>query len=346
MRFETISEGFVFNSKECEKFSVAAGPRSVFLDDGEIICTYMIQSALGINDFVPMISRSKDGGITWKVQGPIWPELQDKYSIFCSISRSSQGELFLYGTRTKIDQKGESFWCDELLGLKENKLFWSKSTDNGYTWSEQKEIPMKIPGAAEAPGAMCITRNGDWIVVYSPCNTFDPTLKVDRNQVVALCSRDNGITWEHTSMLRFENINSGGAEAWAIELADGRLLGTCWHQNYDGDCDYPNPYAISNDQGRTWMPFKYTNIMGQSTSLAPLPDGRAIMAYNQRKYGELAYGLQLQIPVKLTLVLSQILWYGRLRQRRKADWKAIFTSGWIFLLENQRLPCCQTILYC
>jgi hypothetical protein len=109
---------------------------------------------------------------------------------------------------------------------------------------------------------------------------------VDRSQIVAVRSDDGGRTWHHNSMIRFESEHSSGAEAWVIELADGRLLGTTWHLNQQDKSDHPNAYAVSLDGGNTWKPTRSTGIMGQSTSLAALPDGRALFVYNQRRQGE------------------------------------------------------------
>jgi hypothetical protein len=142
---------------------------------------------------------------------------------------------------------------------------------------------MPIAGSAEAPAPMWVTSAGRWIVPYSPYNTFDPGLDVDRGQVVLLGSDDRGSSWWHRSMLRFAEPLSGGAEAWAVELADGRLLGTAWHTDLSGaGRSYPNAYALSGDGGRSWTPTRDTGIVGQSTALTPLPDGRAVFLHTQR----------------------------------------------------------------
>jgi len=245
----------------------------------------MVQSSLGINDFVPMLARSVDGE-TWTEASPIWPSLTGRYSIFGSVSRAPDGDLCYFGTRYPIDTPGESFWSDATQGLKDNELFWSRSGDEGVTWGEPRTIPMPIPGAAEAPGALTVMRSGRMICCYAPYNTFDPHLVVDRSQIVALRSDDTGLTWRHNSMIRFPSEHSTGAEAWVIELADGRLLGAAWHLDQQDRSDHPNAYALSLDGGDTWQPTRSTGIMGQSNALASLPDGRALFIYNQRRHGE------------------------------------------------------------
>ena len=127
-----------------------------------------------------------------------------------------------------------------------------------------------------------MAQSGRWIGVYAPYNTFDPSVVVDRNQIVAVLSDDRGRTWRHTSMLRFADGNAGGAEAWVVELADGRLVGTSWNMSLTTGVDEPIPFAISHDGGTTWSRTRSTGIAGQATSLAPLPDGGVLLAYNQR----------------------------------------------------------------
>jgi hypothetical protein len=286
MPLQTISEGWVSSRELGTPTAVAAGPRCAVTNEGDVVCTFMVQSKLGVNDFKPMLARSQDGGQTWSEGQLLWPHLRDRYSIFGSVSRAPNGELFFFGSRCPIDTPGETFWSDATQGLKPNELVWSKSVDGGRIWAEPKVIPMPIPGAAEAPGALTVTRSGRMICCYAPYNTFDPALVVDRNQIVALYSDDGGQVWRHNSMIRFESEHSSGAEAWVIELADGRLLGTTWHLNQQDKSDHPNSYAISVDGGDTWLSTCSTGIMGQSTSLAALADGRALFVYNQRRHGE------------------------------------------------------------
>src|SRR5262249_44922832 len=163
MRLVTLREGFVTQQTATRgPGAIAVGPRAVVLPSGEILCSCGLASALGTNDFVPVLFRSADAGPTWTGKGPVWPSLQAQWSIFVSISRDNEGRLFLYGTRTPIDEPGESFWSDATQGLKQNELIWAPSTDGGRSWTDPSVIPMPIPGAAEAPGALCCTRGGGW----------------------------------------------------------------------------------------------------------------------------------------------------------------------------------------
>ncbi len=315
-----LEDGFIV---KCDVMAggIAVGPRLANLRGGRVLCSWMRNSATGVNDFVPMLSWSRDDGQHWGEEQVIWPHLKHQWSVFTSLSRDSAGYLFLFGTQTPIDQPGESFWCDATQGLKWNELIWARSVDAGGTWTDPTPIPMPIPGAAEAPGALCATRSGRWLVPYSPCNTFDSRLFVERNQVLVVYSDDAGATWRHSAMLRFDDPNSSGAEAWVVELSDGRLLGTCWHvshhcvSNHSGEL--PNAFAISHDAGTTWRPTCSTGILGQSTALAALPDGRAVFVYNQRKHGEPGVWLAVVRPTDTDFGIEHntIVWRAETKTR-------------------------------
>jgi len=308
--FEIVAEGFVSRRPETGPTSFAGGARCAWTPRGDLVCTFMVQSQLGVNDFKPMLARSADGGITWREPGFIWPDLVASYSIFGSIGRGSDGELLFFGARYPIDQPGEPNWCEATQGLKQNELIWASSADGGTSWSDPRPIPMPFPGSAEQTSPISVARDGAWHACYSPYNTFDPRVKPERNQVVLLTSHDRGRTWRHTAMLRWSDPLSTAAEAWVVELADGRLLGTCWNLNQRDGSDLPNAYAVSADGGMTWSPTRSTGILGQSTGLCPLPDGRALFIYNQRKHGELGVWLAAVRPTAADFGIewNHILW--------------------------------------
>lgn len=273
-RFEILRQGHVCKRQPGDATPVAAGPRIVVAGNGDLVCTYMVQTKLAINDFIPVLARSTDGGKTWRETGAVWPGLIGKWSLFVSVSRDQSGRLFLFGSRCPIDTPGESFWSDATQGLKQNEMIWADSTDHGLTWSQPRVIGNLMPGSAEAPGAMAVTSKGIWVGPYSPYNTFDPALKVEREQVVTLRSADQGKTWRLARALKFDEPNSGGAEAWCCELADGRLLATTWHIDHTpgpAKRDFPNKWSLSRDGGATWGPTRSTGIMGHTTALAALP---------------------------------------------------------------------------
>jgi hypothetical protein len=308
MRLAIVREGFVTRCAT-NGGPVAVGPRAVLLAGGDLLCSCMLTAGLGINDFVPVLYRSSDLGETWVEQGPVWPHLRSAWSIFASVSRDPAGRLYLFGSRTPIDRPGEPFWSEATQGLKANELVWADSPD-GRAWCEPRPVPPAYPGAVEAPGPLCVTHGSRRLGPYSPYNTFDPALRVVRNRVHVACSEDEGRTWTHGAMLHFPDADSGGAEAWVVELNDGRLLATCWQVGPPGKPDYPNAFALSHDGGRTWGPTASTGTLGQATALAALPDGRALFVYNQRRHGTVGVRLAVVRPTDTDfgILAGEIAW--------------------------------------
>jgi hypothetical protein len=290
----------------------------------------MVQAQLGLNDFCPLIIRSTDNGHTWHDERPIWSNLVARYSIFGSISSGSDGKLYFFGTRTRIDSPGEPNWCDATHGLKTNELIWARSMDEGHTWSEPAVIPSPLVCAAEAPGPMLIMRDGTWHACFAPYNTFDPMLVVQRDQIVLVSSSDEGRTWSSTSMHRFAENSSTGAEAWVVELSNRRLLGTSWNINQRDGGDFPNAYAISDDGGHTWSPTWSTGIFGQSTALSPLGDGSALFMYCRRREDPVGVGLAHVRPTdeSFGILSNEIVWVAPQRPKtgNHAEWTQ-FTFG-------------------
>jgi len=296
--FKIIEEGFVHRCPETGPESVAATSRCAVTRTGEVVCHFHLQSDIGVNDFVPHIARSKDGGKTWHLQGPVWPSLRSKFSINASIRNSPDGTLFLYGFRMPITKPGESFWCQETLGILPNELIWARSEDDGYTWSDPHVFQLPLPGAAETPSPLCVTRSGRWLAPYAPHNTFDPNLKVELRHTVLMISDDEGASWRHTTMMQVKEENSCVAVSWITELSDGRLLATCTHIAHGTGPDFHNPYTLSSDGGETWLPTRATPIMGGSQGTASWDDGKVLFVYSQRRNGPPGIWLALAKPTE------------------------------------------------
>ena len=192
---------------------------------------------------------------------------------------------------------------------------------------------------------MCVTRSGRWLACYAPYRAIDRSVEIDRRQIVAVSSDDQGATWSSQSLLRFDQPQSTGAEAWVVQLADGNLLGACWHINGSTGGDYPNAYAISTDDANSWGTTHSTGISGQSPGLAALPDGRVLMVYNQRKHGP--PGVRLALAElrgeEFHVLADQLVWRAEAPTQSQSsgnhiDWKDFaFGEPSITLLNQDEL---------
>ena len=332
MKYEILNKGFIYKNSEEKGSPIGITGRCAVTRTGEVLCNFMLQSELSSNDFVPYQAISSDAGVSWKVRGPIWPHLRDRYSINNSISRAPNGDLFLFGSRTPRTKPGESFWCQETLGILLNEMIWSRSKDDGRTWSEPQTLKTPLPGSVESPAPMCVTRMGRWVAPYAPHNTFDPDLKVDLQHIVVMISDDEGKSWRHTSAIRVKEKDAYLCEAWVTELSDGRLLATAWHLNRGEGDDYPNAYALSDDQGQTWGPTRSTSIMGQSAGLAALPDGKVLFVYNQRRHGKPGVWLALAKPTAddFGVLANEIAWDASIATQNASSGKSTNWTDFAF----------------
>ena len=153
MQYEILGEGLIAQRAAGGPDPVACGPRAVVTPRGELLCSYNVQSALGINDFKPMLSRSTDGGLTWREQGLIGRICGTRIRFSDRSADRRTGRSSSSATRTPIDQPGETFWSESTLGMKANELIWARSVDDGWTWTAAATIPMPISGTARGAGA-------------------------------------------------------------------------------------------------------------------------------------------------------------------------------------------------
>ena len=169
---------------------------------------------------------------------------------------------------------------------------------------------------------MTALSSGRWVACYAPYNNFDPDVAVDRGQIVLMRSDDEGRAWSHTSMLRFEEAESSGVEAWVIELAGGRLLGTSWHMSTHDSSDYPCADAVSSDQGDRWSPTLSTGIASQTAALTALSNSGALFLYCQRKADAVSIGMPYIDPSgdDFGVKHNELIW--RAQRVRRSDGEA------------------------
>ena len=99
-----------------------------------------------------------------------------------------------------------------------------------------------------------------------------------------LRSDDGGDNWEYYSTMAFDAASIIDYEEPAtVRLADGRLVGMLrTHVNPSGDAKNM-AVVVSEDDGFSWTPPRFTNIWGYPAEFATLPDGRILMVYGYRR---------------------------------------------------------------
>jgi hypothetical protein len=99
-----------------------------------------------------------------------------------------------------------------------------------------------------------------------------------------LRSDDGGFNWEYYSTMAFDAASIIDYEEPAIvRLADGRIVGMLrTHVNPSSDAKNM-AIVVSDDDGFSWTPPRFTNIWGYPAEFATLPDGRILMIYGYRR---------------------------------------------------------------
>lgn len=129
------------------------------------------------------------------------------------------------------------------------------SHDGGMTWGETVQVPVS------APHGPILRKDGSLLYLGKEMYARDG---LEKDCVAAYESRDCGSTWERLCVLDKQDDVPWVwyDEPHAIELDDGRILGSV---RWEGSLDAPHPVmhqTYSADGGRTWSAIVPTSIAG------------------------------------------------------------------------------------
>lgn len=203
-------------------------------------------------DIDVLINRSTNNGVDWS----------EPITIAQGTGRGAGfGDVALVRTAEEngllaIYVGGDGFFDPQSSNTKKQRIYVSKSLDNGVSWGSKVEITDQLYGsncsvvsrqgwqaAFVSSGAGLLTRNGTicFVGVVRESNSTD----VSSISNYVFYSEDNGTTWKVSSCC----MASGGNEAKIVELNDGRWLVSIRNQNKG-----PRYYTISDNRGQTWTP--------------------------------------------------------------------------------------------
>lgn len=299
--FRKIAEGDVFATKEV---CATSGPRCAVLSDGGVLCTFMINSKGGANDFVTMAAYG-DKDLNFGEASPVWPHLKGRESLFGSVRRGADGKFYIAGQAFPIAYEGEDFWSDEAMGMKENRVFFSVS-ENGRDFPDPTMVELPYYASAEQPGGILCDADGKLTMIYSPYPTIEKREEVDNGCMVMLRSCDGGETFAAKKFAAIDG-DSQYAESWITRLSDGRLAVSTWQTASENS----SQYLVSDDDGETFKGPFFQEFKGQSTGISAWRDGSLLIAYNQRKYGTVGVWLAMEIfdsEGRATLLENEPVW--------------------------------------
>ena len=160
-----------------------------------------------------------------------------------------------------------------------------KSTDGGLTWSRPVAVnvrPLKHGGCRL--GCWQMPSGSILMGLYGRIRGYGEEGENESTRSALMISDDGGDNWEYFSTLAYDPASIVDyEEPGLVRLADGKLV--CFmrtHVNPSGDAK-SMVMVVSEDDGFSWSPPRWTNIWGYPPELIALQDGRYLMIYGYRR---------------------------------------------------------------
>ncbi|NQT11665.1 MAG: exo-alpha-sialidase, partial [Planctomycetes bacterium] len=207
-------------------------------------------------DIDMLVKRSTDAGRTWSDQAIVWDDAANTCGNPCPVVDRQTGDVWLLMTWNRGDDRESQIIAQTSNDTR--RVFVTRSTDDGLTWAEPKEITAqtKLPTwtwYATGPGAgIQITRGSHQGRLIIPCDHIEADTGHYYSHVVY--SDDHGQTWKLGGSTPEHQVN----ECLAVELTGGRLMLNM--RNYDR-AKHRRQVALSDDGGLTWTDQRFEPAM-------------------------------------------------------------------------------------
>jgi hypothetical protein len=250
-----------------------------------------------------LLIRSRDGGVSWdpatlQVVLP-WSATTGNWD--CGFCELADGTWLVNMTITGFFKRGvkpeQPSWSSRPLTAEWGDWTWAyktqgwlgtfvvKSTDLGVTWSQPIPVnvrPLKHGGCRL--GCWQLPSGSLLMGLYGRIHGYEEEGEGESTRSALMRSDDGGDNWEYYSTLAYDPASIIDYEEPALlRLKDGRLV--CMmrtHVQPSGDAKNL-VMTVSEDDGFSWTPPKWTNIWGYPPELITLQDGRYLMVYGYRR---------------------------------------------------------------
>lgn len=237
------------------------------LPNGELIALFLFAEAFEAPNGTTYVSRSKDGGRTWTLQGRLYDKsvmgFESTDTMKPTVLRN--GNVIATGYRFHRHDLEEAIAIPETGGFQPGDNIVSFSRDGGLTWSVPQCIPRSRPELLENSGPCIETASGDLIATAGFYNLPDGSNPSGRFGAVVR-SRDNGRTWDDRTLF----VKPSDITPWetrVCEMQPGRLVAILWAYDSANQRHLSNRVVVSHDNGYTWSNMIDTGHMGQASSV-------------------------------------------------------------------------------
>ena len=244
-------------------------PGIIQLPSGELLALFVRGEAFESADSTTYVSRSKDLGKTWHLQGPLYDKSVDTVpsSDYLKPQVLRDGSLIALGYRFHRHDPEEPIASEKTNGILPGDNIVSFSKDEGRTWTVPQIIPRRTPELVEIPMRSLQLRSGDIVATGGLFKMPDGSNPSGMFGVL-LRSKDNGRTWD--DQVHFFDTPArtiAPYESGICEMQDGRLVTIAWAYDVATDKTLPNPVTFSHDNGYTWSKPFNTRIKAQAANL-------------------------------------------------------------------------------
>jgi hypothetical protein len=248
-----------------------------------------------------LLTRSTDEGETWSAPEVVLPWTAVTGNWDCGFCELSDGTWLVNLTITGFFKRGirsegvswsahpmTSQWGDWTWAYKTQAWLGTavvKSADRGRTWSQPIPVnvrPLKHGGCRL--GCWQLPNGSILMGVYGRIRGYEEEGEGESTRSALLRSDDGGDNWEYYSTLAYDPASIiDYEEPSMLRLHDGRLVSFLrTHVNPSGDAKNL-VYVVSEDDGFSWTPPRWTNIWGYPAETIALNDGRYLMIYGYRR---------------------------------------------------------------
>jgi hypothetical protein len=248
-----------------------------------------------------LLARSRDGGVSWSKPEIVLPWTDTTGNWDCGFCELADGTWLINLTITGFFKRGIKSegvsWASGPVTQEWGDWSWTyktkawlgtyvlKSRDQGKTWSEPIPVnvrPLKHGGCRL--GCWQLPSGSILMGLYGRIRGYEEEGEGETTRSALMRSDDNGDNWEYYSTLAYDPASIiDFEEPSLLRLKDGRLVSFMrTHVNPSGDAKNMI-FVVSEDEGFSWTPPKWTNIWGFPAETIALADGRYLMIYGYRR---------------------------------------------------------------